>query len=155
VVRSAVGESRSRPVAELLIGPHRTALEPGELILELRLPVVGAREGQAWVEFAPRFADLPIVGVGAAVELDGEARVTRARAAIGGVGPAPIDCSGTLTRLLRGRPAESEAFESAAREVAGALTPEGDSRGSAALRRRLAITLLTRALARATDRVAA
>jgi aerobic carbon-monoxide dehydrogenase medium subunit len=155
VVRSAAGETRSYPLAGLLLGPQRTALKAGELILELRLPVVRAREGHAWMEFAPRFADLPIVGVGAAVELDGEARVAGVRAAIGGVGPTPVDCSGALTRLLRDRAAASEAFESAARDVGAALTPEGDSRGSAALRRRLAITLLSRALVRATDRVAA
>ena len=54
-----------------------------------------------------------------------------------------------------GRPAATSRFEVAAREVADALAPKDDSRASAALRRRLAITLLTRALARATDRAAA
>jgi aerobic carbon-monoxide dehydrogenase medium subunit len=155
LVRSADGSTRLRAVADLVIGPNRTALGRGELIVELRLPTVRPREGQAWVEFAPRFADLPIVGVAATLELDGDSQVVRVRAALGGTGPAPADVSETLTRLLLGRPAATTRFEVAAREIAGALAPEDDSRASAALRRRLAITHLTRALARATDRAAA
>jgi aerobic carbon-monoxide dehydrogenase medium subunit len=155
IVRTRQGPTASRPVGELLVGPHRTALRPGELIVELRLPARRAREGQAWVEFAPRFADLPIVGAAAAIELGGDGRVLRVRAAVGGIGPAPADLSGALTSLLDGQPVAATRLEDAARQVAGALAAEDDWRGSAAFRRRLAVVLLIRALVRAARRAAA
>jgi CO/xanthine dehydrogenase FAD-binding subunit len=154
VVRSADGNISPRPVAQLLTGYRSTALRPGELIIELRLPAARVGEGQAWIEFGPRFADLPIVGVAAILELDSEERVSRARAALGGVGPTPADVSDSLTGLLRGQPPTTTLLDGAARNLADTLAVESDLRASAAMRRWLAATLLTRALVRAADRAA-
>jgi carbon-monoxide dehydrogenase medium subunit len=152
VVRRVNGETARLPVSQLFTGTRRTSLGPGELILELRVRAVHPPVGQAWIEFARRYADLPIVGVAATVQLDADSRVVDAGAALGGVSPTPLSVSGELSALLRGQPAETATLCGAAAQVAGKIVPPADSRGSTAMRRRLATTLLGRALVRASDR---
>jgi CO/xanthine dehydrogenase FAD-binding subunit len=154
-VRGADGAQRTSPIAEFLTGANRVALTGGELLVDVRLPVASVREGQAWTEFAPRFADLPIVGAAALLELGSAGRVIRVRAAIGGVGAVPADVSDRLRGRLRGECADKASLRQAAAEVARELVPTGDRRGSAALRSRLAATLLGRTLCRAWDRASA
>jgi CO/xanthine dehydrogenase FAD-binding subunit len=154
LVRGADGALRSSPIAEFLTGANRTALCAGELLVEVRLPVARADEGQAWTEFGPRFADLPIVGVAAILELGAGESVVRVRAAIGGIGPVPVDVSDQLSARLAGECPDRSSLSQAAAEVAGDLHPTGDRRGSAALRSRLAATLLARTLWRAMERAA-
>lgn len=124
------GVGREAPVAELLAGPGRITLAGGELVTALRIPPQPPGERQAWVEFAPRRFDLPLVGVAVRLAEDGAARATLA-----GVGPTPLD-----VRLGRvdGEPALD-------------LDPPGDRRAPAELRRHLARTLIVRALAEAAD----
>jgi carbon-monoxide dehydrogenase medium subunit len=155
VVRRANGHTNLLPVSELFTGTHRTSLGPGDLILELRIPTVRKSVGQAWMEFARRFADLPIVGAAATVQLTEDLRVAHAGAALGGVAPTPLSVSNELSDLLRGQPAESAVLSRAAARLAGQIAPPADWRGSTAVRRQLASTLLSRALARARDRVIA
>lgn len=84
VIAGPAGTRRELAVTDLLQGPQRIALDPGELIVELLLDALAPGERQAWLEFAPRRFDLPLVGVAARVAADGTARVT-----VAGVGPTP------------------------------------------------------------------
>lgn len=129
------GARRAVPVAQLLAGPRRTALAPGELIVALRLPPPAPGERQAWLEFAPRRFDLPLVGVAARLGPDG-----RGRLALAGVGPTPV----AAPLALDGAGAAADAVEA----LVAALDPPTDARATGALRRHLARTLARRALAR-------
>jgi aerobic carbon-monoxide dehydrogenase medium subunit len=151
-VRRVNGDTERLPVSELFTGPRRTSLGPGDLILELCIPTVRPSVGQAWMEFARRFADVPIVGVAATVRLGDDLRVAHAAAALAGVAPTPLNVSNELSVLMRGQPAETALLCRAAGQVAAKIAPPADLRGSAAVRRQLAITLLSRALVRARDR---
>ncbi|HST39765.1 MAG TPA: FAD binding domain-containing protein, partial [Conexibacter sp.] len=84
VIAGQAGARRELAVADLLQGPHQLALEPGELIAELLLDPAAQGERQAWLEFAPRRFDLPLVGVAARVAPGREPRLTLA-----GVAPTP------------------------------------------------------------------
>lgn len=146
------GARRELPARELLAGPGRLRLAPGELLLALRLAGAAPGERQAWVEFAPRRYDLPLVGAAARVLAGGAARVTLA-----GVGPTPVDA---VLSARSGDPGSGEGGEAGAPRGAGAggdvgaaverlvatLDPPGDARAPAALRRHLARTLTLRAL---------
>ncbi|MDW5596591.1 FAD binding domain-containing protein [Conexibacter stalactiti] len=85
VIAGPAGARRELPVTDLLQGPQRLALDPGELIAELLLDPLVPGERQAWLEFAPRRFDLPLVGVAARVVPGREPRLTLA-----GVAPTPM-----------------------------------------------------------------
>lgn len=126
----AVGE----PPADRPAGPRPIALDPGELIVELRLPATDPGERQAWLEFAPRRYDLPLVGAAVRRAPDGRVRLTLA-----GVAPTPIAAPLQVDMTREGAVIAIE-------EVVATLDPPSDARASGALRRHLARTLSLRAL---------
>lgn len=152
VLRGVAGE-RSVPAQDFFVGILTTALKPSELLVAVRLPVLGPRAGSAVEEFSRRAGDFAIVAAVAVVELDTAGRVARARVALAGVGPTPRRLSGveralvgetpspeTLRKVLAGRPLEIE--------------PDSDVHASAAYRTHLARVLSARALARAASAAA-
>src|SRR5262249_4825052 len=80
--------SRVIPAGQFFIGPLTTALRPGEMLTEIRIPAAPPRTGGAFVEMARRAGDFALVGVAALVTLDGAGRCVRARLALCGGAPA-------------------------------------------------------------------
>jgi carbon-monoxide dehydrogenase medium subunit len=130
------------------------ALEPGEMVVELRYPRPPARTGSAFVEFARRRGDFAIAGAAATLTLrDGTCE--HARLTIVGMGQGPFRAE-AAERLLAGRGLgveESEAaFAEAAAEVVAAIEPADDVHASSAYRRHLAGVMAVRALETALGR---
>ncbi|MFD7660546.1 FAD binding domain-containing protein, partial [Actinosynnema sp. NPDC059797] len=71
---------RGIPARDFFLGPHRTALAPDELLVEVSLPVPPPGSGHAVVELSRRHNDLALVAVVACVTVR-EGIVTRARIA--------------------------------------------------------------------------
>src|SRR5438552_5779944 len=86
---AATGPAGTRiiPAAEFLQGPFTTALEPDEILTEVRLPAWDGRHGFA--EYARIHANFAIVAAAALVALDGD-RIRRAAVALTGVAPTAI-----------------------------------------------------------------
>jgi CO/xanthine dehydrogenase FAD-binding subunit len=83
---------RHVPVEDFCSAPGRTILQPGELLVALRIPAPQPGFGAAYLRFIPRNEmDIAVVGVGASVQLD-ESRttITSARIALGAVAPTPL-----------------------------------------------------------------
>lgn len=144
------GPARERAVSarEFFVGALTTALEPGELIVGVRLPILGPRVGYAVEEFSRRAGDFAVVAAVAIVELSPAGEVAWARVALAGIGPIPQRLPG-LEAALAGQRPDLERLRRAATEMPDALEPEGDIHASAAYRRHLAGVLAGRALARA------
>src|SRR5437879_3999150 len=77
---------RNVPVEKLIVGPLTTVLEPGEILVQVRVPLPGARSGSAYEKLPHPASRFAIVGVAAAVELAGKGTVRRARVAVTGLG---------------------------------------------------------------------
>lgn len=150
VVQSHRG-TRTLGPDEFFVSYLTTALEPDELLVEVRLPVHD-RMGSAFVEVARRHGDYALVGVAALVEMGG-GRVTRARLAFTGVGAVPVRIP-ELEQMLTGRALDEAAVTEAGRIASARLDPEGDIHASAAYRREVAGVLAERALRLAGDRAA-
>jgi aerobic carbon-monoxide dehydrogenase medium subunit len=91
--------------------------------------------------------------VAAAVSVDVDDGACRSgRVVLGGVGavPAQIDAG-----VLAGQPAAAETWQAMGEHAAGQIDPPEDPHGSTEYRRRLAATLVARALAQASLRVQA
>lgn len=134
-IRSASGE-RTIPARSFFLGPHRTALEPGELVIRVRIPASVPGSGSAFREVSARYRDYAQLAAAAVVTPDG-AELVLLRAA-----PAPL-------RLDASDALEDDA---ALDELLAGLEPEDDVEVSASYRRRVAPVLARRALRDAAER---
>ena len=141
------------PLSDFFRGPGLTALQPGELLAELRLPAPPAGTSSAYQRHTPRKQmDIAVVGVGVALTIAG-GKITRARVALGAVAPTPFRAA-TAEAALEGQPPTEEAFARAAEAAAAACSPIGDVRGSAEFRRHLVKVMTARMLAKAAEEAA-
>jgi carbon-monoxide dehydrogenase medium subunit len=125
-------------------GIYTTALEPGELLVEVVVPrAPGWRS--AFQELARRHGDFALAGVAARARPEGGGAIGDARVVFFGVGPAPRRARGAEAALA-GRAADAEAIAAARRALETELDPPGDVHGSPALRRHLAGVLLHRVI---------
>lgn len=150
VLRRAGGERVLKP-PEFFRSYLTTALEPGELLVEVRLPATPPSTGYAFLEVSRRHGDFALVGVVALVTLDRERVCTNARLAFTGVGPVPVRVEAAERGLVGSRP-DARAFQEAGRRVSEALSPDSDIHASAEYRKHVAGVLTARALGRALAR---
>ena len=162
VIAGRDGE-REAPLEEFWLEPNRTALKPGELLKELRLPAPPARTGGVYVRHTPRKQmDIAVVGVGVLLTLSPSAgsgqtqdnRIERARVALGAVAPTPIRAR-KAEAVLEGNTASGALFAQAAETAASEASPISDIRGSAEFRRHLVRVMTERCLREAAQRARA
>ncbi len=135
---------RRLPLDRFILGPRRTALAPGELVVALHVARPSRPAEGAFVKLgARRYLVISIAMASAVLEFDGD-RVAAARVAVG-------SCSAVAERLpdleaaLRGVPRDRLAAVVAGAQLAP-LDPIDDVRGSAGYRREAVVTLLQRLL---------
>jgi len=147
---AAAGPAGSRRIraTEFFTGPFSTALAPGEILTEIRLPVWPG--GHAFVEFARTHGNFAVVGVAALIELDG-GRVRRAALALTGVAPTPIRAT-AAEQVLTGAAADAATAGRAADAAVAGQSPAGDLHASAQMRLDLARAYLRRGIAVAVSR---
>ncbi len=151
VLASARGE-RVVDAGDFFTGYLSTALEPDELLTEVRIPAQPPDAGWAFTEVARRHGDFALVGVAVLLRCDGDRRCTRARFAFTGVGAGPVRVPDAEAALAGAR-ITNEAAGAVAGIVEAALDPEGDIHASAEYRRHVAGVLASRALMEAAGRM--
>lgn len=129
VVARSVRGAREIALEDLVVGHYTTALEPDELIVEVRVP--GGEHRAAYRKFRSRsHEDRPCVGVAACRRPD------RLRVVVGAVAERPQ----FFPELCRGEPDEI------GRAYAEAIDPISDVRGSSDYRRRVIAVEVRRTL---------
>jgi aerobic carbon-monoxide dehydrogenase medium subunit len=154
LVAAGPGGTRTIPAAEFFLGPFTTALEPGEILTEVRVPRREGIGGHAFVEFARTHGNFALVGVAAVIELD-EDIVAGASIALSGVASTPVRAA-AAERALAGTSGNAATIEAAVDAAVDQLSPTGDLHGSTETRTDIARSYLRRgielALSRAQDR---
>ena len=134
---------------EFFVGYLTTAIEPAEVLTEIRFPKMAAAAGCAFVEVARRHGDFALVGVAAVVHPagagTGAGRFHDVRLVFTGVGPTPVRIR-EAEAALEGQKFEERLLADVARLVAGRLDPESDIQASAEYRKHVAGVLARRAL---------
>ncbi|MBP2325109.1 carbon-monoxide dehydrogenase medium subunit [Kibdelosporangium banguiense] len=143
LVASAAGR-RAIPMAEFVLGPFQTALEPGEIAVEARVPAAAGTRVGRYLKLERRVGDFATVGVAVALEING-GKVAGAGIALTGVGPNNIKAV-EAERVLAGTTLEPDVVAEAARLAAQAAEPRTDHRGSAAYKRQVVKAFVTRGL---------
>lgn len=144
------GAERKLSAAEFLRGPMITAIEPGELLAELRLPAWHLGDGWGVAELWRRHGDFAVTGALARLGLE-NGRLARVAVVVFGVGGVPVRLSEVEAHLTGRVPGWSMAAE-AGEMAATTVEPTADLHGSAWYRRRLAAEMVARALTQAIGR---
>ncbi len=143
-VRSVRGV-RTLTCDQFFKGVRKTALEPGEMIVDVSLPASAPGQRGLFLKLGLRRAQaISIVNTAVVLTFDGD-RVAEARVALGSVAPT-IMRAAEAEHALRGRVLSAEVIAAAAAAVTRAVTPISDVRGSADYRRYMAGVLVRHAL---------
>jgi CO/xanthine dehydrogenase FAD-binding subunit len=154
VVIGSNGGTRELPVEDFFTGVGQSALQPGELLLQIKVPAQPSNSGAFYHRFIPRNEmDIAVASAGVRLQLDsaGE-RIESARIALGAVAPTPLMVP-AAAEALAGKAPGDEAFQAAGAAAAEATSPITDMRGSIAQRKHLASVLTVRALQAALNRI--
>ncbi len=129
-----------------------TAVEPNEMLVEVRIPKTSARQGMAYHKIEKRVGDFAMAGAGANIVLDENGTVKSAGIGLTGLGPTVIHATRAAASLV-GQPADEAHLRRAAELAQEESQPATDLRGPAAYKRAMAgvvaFRVLTRAVARA------
>jgi carbon-monoxide dehydrogenase medium subunit len=143
VARGPQGE-RTIPLDDFFQGPFTTALEPTEILTEVRVPDPGPRAGGAYLKLERKVGDFATAGVAVHVSFD-DARVRRAGIALTGVGPTNLRAR-EAEESLAGAELDGDAIRHAAELAARAAQPHDDLRGTAAYKRQVVRVFTERGL---------
>ncbi len=137
--------TRDVPLADFFRGPSQTALQPAELLVELRLPSPVPHTGALYIKHSPRSTmDIATAGVASVVSLEGEI-CQHVRIVLGAVAPTIIRAP-EAEALLTGHTPDAERLQQAAQATAAAASPIDDIRGTATHRRAIVAPLVQRTL---------
>jgi carbon-monoxide dehydrogenase medium subunit len=150
---TVVGTSGSRVIAagDFFLGILTTALEPDEIITEIKLPAWPARRRWGFQEFARRRGDFAMAAAALFYDLDASGKASNAHVGIIGVGDLPLRLP-EVEAVLNGRAIDEATITRAAEVTSATVNAQQDIHASAAYRRSLAGTMVERALQNAAAR---
>jgi aerobic carbon-monoxide dehydrogenase medium subunit len=135
---------RTVPAAEFFVDYLTTALEEGELLVEIRVPKLRGTWGMHYEKFNRVAQAWSIVAVAALVRRE-EGRIAEARVGLTNMGPTPLRARGVEAALVD-VDATREAVAAAAEHAAEGTSPSSDLNGQADYREHLARVLTRRAV---------
>jgi CO/xanthine dehydrogenase FAD-binding subunit len=144
---SSAGERRL-PLRDFLLGPRRTALQPGEILAAVVIPEPALRGRSAFVKLGARsHLVISIAMVAARLVVEG-GQVREASVAVGSCSPVAVRLP-AVEMALAGAPVAEAVARVTAADVQAALSPIDDVRATAGYRRAVAVELVRRAVAEA------
>ncbi len=137
---------------EFFVGYLTTAIEPTEVLTEVRFPAITPGAGSAFLEVARRHGDFALVGAAAVVHPAAGGRFRDIRLVFIGVGPGPVRIK-EAEAALEDRKLDERLLTDVARLVSDRLEPDSDIQASAGYRKHVAGVLARRVLTAAAARV--
>ena len=151
VVATGPDGERTIAIDDFFQGFFMTALSPGEILTELRIPAPPARSGGAYLKLERKVGDYAVAGAAVQLALDADGTVAGAGIGLTNLGIAPIRASGA-EEALTGRVPDAGAVADASAAAADAADPIADRRGSVEYKRNMARVLTGRAIGQALER---
>jgi carbon-monoxide dehydrogenase medium subunit len=150
VIATGPTGERKIPTASFFTGFYATALDPDEILTEIRIPIPPPHSGGTYVKMERKVGDFATAGIAAQLTLGTGDVCEQVRIGLTNVGPAPIEAR-QAEEVIRGKKMEPEAIRRAAQLAAEESQPSPDLRGSAEYKRDLVRVLTIRALNRALE----
>lgn len=154
IVATSSGGERVISADDFFIDLFTTALEPDEIVTEIRIPALGSGAGAAYAKMANKASHYAIVGVAAVVSVDDSGNCTSARIGVTGAGASASRASESESRLA-GSSLDDAAIFSAAGHAADGIELNEDIHASAEYREHLTKVFALRAIRSAVERASA
>jgi len=145
---------RAIPAREFFLDTFTTAIEPTEVLTEIRIPRRPRGAGGAYEKLERKVGDFATVGVAAIVRLDQDGAIASAGIGVTGVADAPFAAT-DAEAVLAGNPPTDDLFRQAGAAAAAQSRPFGDVRGPVEYKRAMAAEMTLRALRTALERALA
>ncbi len=149
VLRGPGGAERVVGMEEFHVGPYMTAVQPTELLIEVRFALKPGG-GSAHEKVERRAGDFAIVAASAALWVQG-GRITDAGLACSAVGPTTMHIA-RAEQMMIGQSPSDDLFAQAGAIASQDCSPSADGRGPIDYKRHVAGVLSKRALSRAAER---
>lgn len=147
------GKARQRTVSaeDFFLSTMTTVLEPGELLTEIRVPMLPANTGWSYQEVSRRHGDFALAGSAALVRLDPNGNIDHARLTVTGVTPIQVK---RAEEIVTGQKPSEALFRDAVVKAMEGLEQDSDIHASAEYRRSACAALGERTLREAAARAA-
>ncbi|HVU65933.1 MAG TPA: xanthine dehydrogenase family protein subunit M [Ktedonobacteraceae bacterium] len=149
----AQGPNGKREIAadDFFLDLFTTALEPNEVVTEIRVPKLPAHSGSAYEKLANRASHYAVAGSAVVVTLNADGTCASASVVITGASVKPTRASAVEAALV-GKKLDEATIAAAASHAADGLELVEDIHGSKAYRAQMTTVVTKRALARALER---
>jgi aerobic carbon-monoxide dehydrogenase medium subunit len=142
---------RTVKVDDWFKGLMSTALGDDELLVEVRVPLLPAGSGAAYMKFPHPASRFAVVGVAAAVTLDKQGSCTKVGVGVTGAGTKAVRAKGVEAGCT-GKKLDAATIEAAAQKAAEGVDVQADLQGSVEYKSHLCRVFAKRALTEAVKR---
>jgi carbon-monoxide dehydrogenase medium subunit len=136
---------RTIKVDDFFKGLMTTAVQPDEILVEIRFPALPANTGMAYMKFPHPASRFAVVGVAAAVTVDGKGACSKAGVGVTGAGTKAIRARGVEAALV-GETLDASTIQAAAAKAADGVDVQADLQGSVEYKTHLIKVYCRRAL---------
>ncbi len=143
--------SRTVAIDDFFYGFYMTAVQEGEILTEIRIPVPDGKFGNAYHKVERKVGDYATGGVAVQLVLDADGTCTYAGIGLTNVNPVPLRAKRSEEALV-GTKVDDEAIANAALYASEDCSPSSDLRGSEDYKRRIIQVLTKRMIKKALER---
>jgi aerobic carbon-monoxide dehydrogenase medium subunit len=151
IVVTGPNGKRTIAIDDFFLGFFTTALEQGEILTEILIPIPAKKSGGAYEKLERKVGDYATAGAAAQVSLADDGTLSYVGLALTNVSAAPMRASRS-EEMLRGKVPTDELIAAAATAAAQDCDPNPDLRGSIDYKRAMVRTLTERAIKKAIQR---
>ncbi|SDR20468.1 carbon monoxide dehydrogenase, medium subunit [Rhizobiales bacterium GAS191] len=144
---AAKGGARRVAARDFYQGAYFTALEPGEIVTAIRIPVPASGHGHAYEKLKRKVGDYAIAAAAVVLSL-AVGKVTNCAIGLTNVAETPLFAE-AAAKLVIGSTLDAATVKAAVAAAEAIASPASDARGPARYRTKMAGVMLARALARA------
>lgn len=152
MVASSSAGTRTLSARKFFVDMLTTQLRPGEILSQVRVPVLAPKTGTAYVKLPQPASGFAIVGAAAVVTSGKAGKIESVSIGLTGVGPKAYRAD-AVEKALRGKQPTPKLLREAAANAAAGVEALSDLHASAEYRRAMAGVLTRRAIERALKRV--
>jgi aerobic carbon-monoxide dehydrogenase medium subunit len=153
IITGAEG-SRSVPIDEFFYGFYMTAIQHGEILTEIQIPMPPDGTGSAYHKLERKVGDYATAGVAVQITLDKNGICTAAGIGLTNVNPLPMRAERSENALI-GQKLTDETIAQAAKFASEDCSPSADLRGNEEYKRAMVAVLVKRMIHRAAERAVA
>jgi aerobic carbon-monoxide dehydrogenase medium subunit len=153
IITGAEG-NRSVPIDEFFYGFYMTALQHGEILTEIQIPMPPDGTGSAYHKLERKVGDYATAGVAVQITLDANGICSAAGIGLTNVNPLPMRAERSENALI-GNKLTDETIAQAAKFASEDCNPSADLRGNEEYKRAMVAVLVKRMIHKAAERAVA